>query len=763
MISFHNLSIRNKLTLTLMGISSLGVLTACLMFYVLVMSHYRQEYRNDAQSLAKIIGFNCTAALSFQVPDDAEKVLKALANRSSIIAAHIYDADGRLFAGYGVTTALSATPLLSRNGVVSSKPGTIQVQQDIHLDGTVIGKVILLDNMQSLKIFRMIALSTLSVIVSFVLILTLVAATKLREIIAKPIIDLDAISREIAKKEDYSLRAIKSSSDEIGQLVETFNTMLENIADRTAELKKSEQRFHGLVEQAVDAFFLHDTEGRFIDVNQRACDKLGYSREELLSMTVADIDADVDDTKYRDKSWDNLQPNKPVTLHGSYRCKDGSTLPMEVRVGLLEMGDQKVIMALARDISERLAAEEEKHKLEHQLQQAQKMESIGTMAAGIAHDFNNILSPIYGYVELALMKLQGQPEIVEYLTEAHNAASRAKDLVKQILTFSRQDTEKLAPIEVHVIIKEALKLLRSTIPTTIEIKQHIEANCGYVLANPTQIHQILMNLCTNAYHAMRETGGTLGVSLKPIELSPDDASRNIHLKPGPYLLLEVSDTGHGMDQETLAKIFEPYFTTKGLGEGTGMGLSVVHGIIKSHGGDITVYSEPGQGSSFHVYLPVIERAASEPLATASSNLPPGGTERILLVDDEESVAKVEKSMLESLGYRVQAFTSPQEALQHLRENEHRYDLVITDMTMPKMTGDKLAREILAAWPDMPVILCTGFSELINRESAMEIGIRQFVTKPIVLMSFARSLREVLDSTANNESEYTPANATTGQD
>lgn len=746
MTLFRDFSIRTKLTMALMGISSAAVLAACLLFYLLVMNSYRQEYRNDISNLASIIGSNCTAALSFAIPDDAEQVLKSLGNRPSIIAGHIYDAKGNLFASYGVTTALAATPISYTDWKKREElfPGKLLVEQEITMQNSVIGRVLLVDDMRSLRTFRKVAVGTLAIIVVAVLILALFAASQLREVIARPISDLNKVSRAISKNQDYSLRALKTSGDEIGHLVDAFNSMLDQIARRTSELQKSEERFRGLVEQAVDGFFLHDTEGRLINVNQRVCDKLGYTREELLSMSVADIDVKLSKGEFPENLWSSLRPNVPVTLQSVHKRRDGSTFPVEVSMGLLDLGEQRVVMALARDVSERLASEQERRKLESQLQQAQKMESIGTLAAGIAHDFNNILSPIYGYLELALLKLKDHEEVSGYLREAHRAATRARDLVKQILTFSRQDTEKQSPVEVHVIIKEALKLLRATIPSTIEIKQHIDPNCGYVLANPTQIHQVLMNLCTNAYHAMREKGGVLGVSLTPQEMTASDIMKNIHLKPGPYLLLEVSDTGYGMDRMTMARIFEPYFTTKAQGEGTGMGLSVVHGIVKSHGGDITVYSEPGKGATFHVYLPVIERATVQTV-DVSITPPPSGTERILLVDDEESVAMVEQDLLITLGYRVNAFTSSEKALEHFRQDPAAYDLVITDMTMPKLTGDKLSQELLAIRPDLPIILCTGFSELINRESALKLGIRQFVTKPIMVSSFAQTLRETLDA------------------
>jgi PAS domain S-box-containing protein len=616
------------------------------------------------------------------------------------------------------------------------------VHEDIFMDGSQIGCITLLDNMHSISTFKKIALTTLAVIVVLVFGLSFLAANRIRDIISEPISELATISQDISENQDYSLRAVKRGTDEIGHLVDTFNNMLEQISERNEELQKSEQRFRALVDQAVDSFFLHDLDGNIIDVNQQVCNTLGYTPEELLSMTIQDIDIEAGTQEYREQHWKQMAPNTPVTFEGTHLRKDGTTFPVEIRAGLLELGNQKVILALARDLSERRESEKEKHLLETQLQQAQKMESIGTLAAGIAHDFNNILSPIYGYVELAQLKLQDDPELSRYLTEVHSAAHRAKDLVKQILTFSRQDSEKMSPVEVYVIIKEALKLLRATIPSTIEIREEIDSKSGYVLANPTQVHQVLMNLCTNAYHAMRETGGVLGVTLKQVNISANDFVKNINLRPGPYIMLEVSDTGTGMDKETLSRIFEPYFTTKALGEGTGMGLSVVHGIIKNHGGNITVYSEPGQGSNFHVYLPLIEGAESMEEETPVGPMPTGA-ERILLVDDEKSVAKVEKDMLESLGYDVTIYISSEQALEHFREQPESYDLVITDMTMPKITGDKLATEIMSIRPDIPVILCTGFSELINKEDALKLGIRRFVTKPIIIKNFAQTLREVL--------------------
>ena len=745
MINFRDLSIRRKLFLAIMGTSSIAVLAVCIAFYTFIINQYKEAYHKDIQSLTKVIAFNCQAALTFDIPEDAEKMLLALENRSSILAANIYDQQHKLFASYGNYTYLRVHPEghLTKELNELAPKGTMLVHENIVMDDSKIGCITLLDNMHSISTFKKIALITLAAIVVLVIGLSFLAATRIRDIIFKPISELATISQEISESQDYSLRAVKQGTDEVGHLVDTFNTMLEQISERNMRLKESEQRFRVLVDQGVDCFFLYDMDSRFIDMNQRTCDTLGYSREEMLSMTVEDIDTEAVNEVYKEKYWEKMIPNTPITFEGFHQRKDGTTLPVEVRAGLLELGNQKVIIALARDLSERIEAVKHQHQLETQLQQAQKMESIGTLAAGIAHDFNNILSPIYGYVQLMQSKVQDNPVLTDYLDEVHMAANRARDLVKQILTFSRQDSEKFSPIEVKIIIKEALKLIRSTIPSTIEIKQFIDPNCSYVLANPTQIHQVMMNLCTNAYHAMRDKGGTLGVILKPVDISSSDFVKNINLHPGTYLMLEVSDTGSGMKKETISRIFEPYFTTKAQGEGTGMGLSVVHGIIKNHGGNITVYSEPGIGTTFHVYLPLIEGVESVEDKIPAGPMPKGN-ERVLLVDDETSVVKVEKTILEDLGYSVTTYTSSSKALEHFREQPGSYDLVITDMTMPKITGDKLATEIMTIRPDIPVILCTGFSELINKEDALKIGIRRFITKPIIIKNFAKTLREVLE-------------------
>ena len=376
-----------------------------------------------------------------------------------------------------------------------------------------------------------------------------------------------------------------------------------------------------------------------------------------------------------------------------------------------------------------------------QLIQLQKMEAIGTLAGGIAHDFNNLLVPILGFTGLVLDDLPTGSKSREHLSQVLEAGNRAKDLVSQILTFSRQTEIEPRPIQLVPIVKEALKLLRAAVPTTIDIRQNIAPDTGAVNADPTQIHQVLMNLCTNAEHAMPE-GGVLEVSLASVELDEEFCAGHEGLTPGPHVRLTVGDTGCGMDKKILKRIFDPFFTTKAPGQGTGMGLSVVHGIVKSHGGDIAVYSAPGVGTTFHIYLPVVES-----IVEARPEMEPvqGGTESILFVDDETVAVEIGSEILKRLGYRVTTRTSSIEALELFRTKPGRFDLVVTDQTMPNMTGAELAVELLRIRPDIPIILCTGFSHLINSEKARSLGIRELVMKPVVGTELGQTVRRVLDA------------------
>ncbi|RPJ70904.1 MAG: response regulator, partial [Desulfobacteraceae bacterium] len=422
---------------------------------------------------------------------------------------------------------------------------------------------------------------------------------------------------------------------------------------------------------------------------------------------------------------------------------DGRLIDVLLSSTPLDPGDaSKGTTFTALDITERKRSEAERHALETRLRHAQKMEAIGTLAGGIAHDFNNILAAIIGYTELSKIESVGSPVIASNLNDILKAALRARDLVRQILMFSRQAQSEFGPVQVHRVVQESLALLKATLPTTIRIRQDLSTQAK-ILRDATQVHQVVMNLGTNAFHAMRAQGGLLDVSLSEVLIAEKRPVELDHLPPGRYLKLTVSDTGHGIEPAIMHRLFDPYFTTKPKGEGTGLGLAVVHGIVKHHGGGIHVLSQPGVGTSFDVYLPMMteEAAALPPLEEEPAA---GGKERILFVDDEPAIAELGRRLLESLGYRVTSCKGALEALEHFSADPQAFDLLITDMTMPQMTGDRLAVTLMNIRPGLPVIVCTGFSELIGPERARDMGIRALIMKPFLKGEMAKAIRTALD-------------------
>jgi PAS domain S-box-containing protein len=515
--------------------------------------------------------------------------------------------------------------------------------------------------------------------------------------------------------------------------------------ENTTEKKTAEkalQRLEFSLQHVGEALFWLDRDGCFIDVNEHACRLLGRTRGEFLQMHFADIAPAFPRSAWA-AFWHEIETSKSFVREATHCRADGTEIPVELSVNQFKFEGKDYACVFARDASERKRSEAERNKLEQRLAQAQKMEAIGTLAGGIAHDFNNILYPIIGFTEMVIDDLPEDCLQRKNLDEVLRAAQRASDLVRQILAFSRQREQDRKPLKVQPIIREALVLLRASLPSTIEICQDIDPACGAIMADPTQVHQIIMNLCTNAFHAMREQGGVLHISLADVQVAANDTSVDLALAPGAYVRLGIGDTGQGMTRETLGRIFEPYFTTKEPGHGTGLGLSVVHGIVTRHGGSINVVSEPGKGATFNVYFPRIE--AAPPSAQAPTEEPaPSGHERILLVDDEVQIVTMLRQMLEGMGYRVTARTSSIEALEAFRAKPDAFDLVITDLTMPQLIGTELARTILALRPGIPVLLCTGFSGLAVQEKAKEIGIRDYVMKPVVKSDMAKKVRTILD-------------------
>ena len=508
------------------------------------------------------------------------------------------------------------------------------------------------------------------------------------------------------------------------------------------ERKTAEERLALLataIEHAAEGITVADKEGTIQYVNPSYERISGYARGEVAGRDHIVLKGGGDETSPGEMT-DTLVRGEVWTGRMTNKRKDGTPYNVEVSISPIrdKAGTIRHYVTIERDVTHEA-------DLEMQLRQVQKLEAIGTLAGGIAHDFNNILAAIMGYAEMALYDVPEETQGRRNLEQVLKAGYRGKDLVKQIITFSRRSEQERRPMLVSPVIKEILKLLRASLPTTIEIRPRIEAQAGMVLAEPTQIHQVLMNLCSNAAYAMREKGGVLEIRLAEVHTSSDDATLHPGLNPGPYMKLVVSDTGHGMDRATMERIFEPFFTTKKPGEGTGMGLAVVHGIVKSYEGAVVVESDPGKGTTFEVFLPRIE---GDSLPEADADVPiPTGSERILFVDDEEDLVNMVQQMLKRLGYSVVAKTNSIEALEVFKTQPDEFSLVITDQTMPQMTGAGLAKELMSIRPDIPIILCTGFSEVISAEEAKALGIREFLMKPFAPREIAEIIRHVLDGSA----------------
>jgi len=503
-------------------------------------------------------------------------------------------------------------------------------------------------------------------------------------------------------------------------------------------LKISEERFSKIFHTSPIATSIATIdEGRYIDVNESYLLMSGYAREEVIGHTSSEL-----------KIWVNPDGRRTffrmLTQQGFVR---GADFPVRNKTGeirdillsaeIITLNEGKFILAICYDVTEQ-------KKLEEQLRQAQKMEAIGTLAGGIAHDFNNILGGIMGYTELIMTQHVGQDHPArQFLEGTLRGIHRAKELVAQMMTFSRQQEQKRIPLKMGPIIKEALKLLRASLPATIAICAHITPTEGAVFADPTQIHQVLINLATNGAHAMKGTKGNLDVSLQPVIFGTADTLPHHDLKPGiEYQELTVRDSGCGIETEIIPRIFDPFFTTKKTGEGTGLGLSVVYGIIKSYDGVIAVESEPGRGTAFRVYIPTVASAVTREYT--NDNTLSGGRESILLVDDELPLTEVLKILLTKLGYSVTAFNDPLDALDDFKKHPADYDLVITDMTMPHMTGTELARELVRI-RNIPVVLCTGMIEKIDHARFRRLGIRKFISKPVTINQLAAAVRHIFDN------------------
>ena len=549
-------------------------------------------------------------------------------------------------------------------------------------------------------------------------------------------------------------------------------------------LRISNEKYKDLFENANDAIFIVDSDLNYTEVNKKAVEMFGYSKEEFLNMKITDVIPQEQETRSAEEFRKLRKDGVYEKFIGKQRTKDGRWLDIEVsssaiirnghtvgsrdivrditprkkiedeldsyRTHLEELVDERTAeilryaQQLEQEIAEKKLAEKEREKLQDQLQQKQRIEAIGALAGGIAHDFNNILNAILSYTELAMNRLPPEERTFSHLETVIQSVRRAEGLVKQILTFSsrQKDTDR-GLVHLQPLVKEELKLLRPTLPENIIIKMDINPDCRPIHADFIQVHQAIMNICTNAISAMAKNGGTLKVTLKEVDIDPENLENNGDLKPQRYACLIFEDTGPGMNEETLNRIFEPYFTTKKFGVGTGLGLATVHGIVKSHDGTCIVDSEPETGTKFTVYFPIVDQSAPFPSKITVIDKQPTTTGKILFVDDEQIIVEAASIALKQFGYQIEPFTNAYRAFKAFQADPEKYDIVVTDQKMPGLKGAELAQKILSIKPDVPIILTTGYSESVNENTAKEMGIKEFVMKPISMADLSRIIASLI--------------------
>ncbi|MCK5312654.1 MAG: response regulator [Desulfobacteraceae bacterium] len=531
-----------------------------------------------------------------------------------------------------------------------------------------------------------------------------------------------------------SKNIIPSHADPVG------DADYKEMQEKYNKLAQSEKKYRLLVENAGDGIVVVQDD-RIKFVNKELLDLLQIENKESVPQKFFDY-IHPDDVENVIVNHENNILLKQ--RDGHYRARlvrdDESIVWVEIKSVAVDWENKSASLAFIRDISKQ-------KNIEDELRQAQRMEAIGTLAAGITHDFNNILTSIIGSSELALLDLKEEGEIKEAFELIRGSGHRARDLVNQILTATRKtQSVGVKPINIGSVVKEALKLIKSTFPSNIKIIEEIGNNLKYINADSTQIHQIVMNLCTNAMHAMEKDDiGTLNICLNNVDLDADFASNFLNMEPGAYLELKVADTGHGMRHKVKTRIFDPYFTTKQQGKGTGFGLATCIGIVKAHNGHIKVESKLDKGSTFYLYFPVIDRTIYEVQRIVDNKKLVRGEGNILFVDDEQDIVRIGQKMLTSAGYSVMTAVSGKDALGYFEVGKVRIDLMITDMAMPGMTGRKLIKEVCKLNPDLPVILCTGYSEIMSEEKAKAIGVKEYLKKPYELIDLSLAVKKTLEA------------------
>ncbi|MCP4547501.1 MAG: response regulator [bacterium] len=743
---WQNLAFRHKIQLYAALVSLVALVIAGVATISFEAVSFRKDYNREITAIADITSQMCASALTFNDDEFATRILAGLAAEESIINSCIYEDGGGLFAAFRHEDSEFAFPALERLSEYDSEKGTIWLTRPVVYGDEQVGTMFIQARMDLLAGRIWIYSWGAVVILLLAQAVALTLANRIQKTITQPVVELQRTANLVSRRADYSARAHQYGCDELGQLTAEFNEMLDQIQAKDLALRESEARFSSLLTRIDEVIFRLALPDRNLEYcSPPALNMFGYSSEQLIedprlfrSIIHPESVADLDEAYSRaaDGELASQFEFRIIDRNGDEKWLVQTNSPV-----FDEEGKLTAIEGCCFDITDRILAEADRELFMSELAQSHRLEALGTLTGGIAHDFNNVLAAIMGNADMASNVLAKDHSAAKFITPILQASERAKDLVRQILTFARQDPQEKGLLSLDDLIRETTTLIRASLPTTIRIETNLSGDLDQVMGNLTQLHQVIMNLCANALHAMRENGGLLTLEVNPVSFGISTDNKPANLPPGKYLELSIGDSGEGISQAVQEHMFEPFFTTKSKTEGTGMGLAVVYGIISEHGGDISVSSRPGEGTTFRILLPCVQAAEKQEVRKMDELR--RGSGRILFVDDEDMLVNLGTHMLEMTGYDVDGFTDPLEALAKFREMPDIYNLVISDFTMPHLTGLALAEHLHAIREDIPIVIMTGNLDRLALADAAEFGVVHIASKPMSVKTLISLVDDVL--------------------